>query len=113
MARPPRTFRGNRVEEIARAAFQYLKENPLGTIVIAFVAGFAAVKTVAAAKKGNLALYLIVGLLGAFIGQFGILYFGLKDLIDQLPSFRFFFDFLAAYISSFVVASLIHFIKPT
>ena len=101
------------MEEIAKAAFQYLRENPLETIALGLVAGFAAVKTVAVGEKGNIALYVIVGLLGAFIGQFAVLYFGLKEILDQLPSFRLFFDFLAAYIGSFVVASLIHFVKPT
>jgi uncharacterized membrane protein YeaQ/YmgE (transglycosylase-associated protein family) len=100
------------VEAIAEAAFQYLKENLVVTLAIALIAGFAGVKTVAIAKKGNIVLYLFVGLLGAFLGQFVILYLDLKGILDQLSEFRYFFDLLAAYIASFVVASLIHFVKP-
>lgn len=101
------------MKEIAEAAFQYLQENLLSTLLIAFVAGFAGIKTVAFAKKGNPAMFFIVGLLGVFIGQFAIRYLGLEQIIDELPGFRLFFDFLAAYIGSFVVASLINFVKPT
>lgn len=100
------------MEAVAEAAFQYLKENLVATLAIALIAGFAAVKTVAIEKKGNIALYLFVGLLGAFLGQFAILYLDLKEILDQLPEFRYFFDLLAAYIASFVVASLVHFVKP-
>lgn len=100
------------MKEIADAAFQYLQENLLITLLIAVIAGFAGVKTVAFAKKGNPAMFFIVGLLGAFLGQFAIRYLGLEPFIDELPGFRFFFDFLAAYIGSFVVASLINFVKP-
>ena len=100
------------MKEIADAAFQYLQKNLLITLLIAVIAGFAGVKTVAFAKKGNPAMFFIVGLLGAFVGQFAIRYLGLDQIIDELPGFRFFFDLLAAYIGAFVVASLIHFVKP-
>jgi len=100
------------VKEIAEAAFQYLQENLLSTLLIAFVAGFAGIKTVAFAKKGNPVLFFIVGLLGAFVGQFAIRYLGLEEILDQLPSFRLFFDFLAAYAGSFVIAALLNFVKP-
>jgi hypothetical protein len=32
--------------------------------------------------------------------------------MEQLPEFRVLFDFLAAYVGSFVVAAVIHFVKP-
>ena len=100
------------MKETAQVVLQYFQENLLATLLIAVVAGFAAVKSVAVLKKGNPALYFIVGLLGAFLGQFAILYFGLNEIIDQIPSFRLFFDLLAAYLASFVLASLINFLKP-
>lgn len=100
------------MRQIAEAAFQYLQENLLSTVLIAFVAGFAGVKTVAFAKKGNPALFLVVGLLGAFAGQFAIRYLGLEEILNQVPSFRLLFDFLAAYAGSFVIAALLNFVKP-
>ena len=33
-------------------------------------------------------------------------------LCKKLPEFRVLFDFLAAYVGSFIVAAIIHFIKP-
>ena len=100
------------MREIAEEVLNYFQDNLLVILLIAFIAGFAAVKSVAIAKKGNPALYFIVGVLGAFIGQFGILYVGLEKILEQIPDFRFFFDFLAAYIGAFVLASLIHVFKP-
>lgn len=101
------------MEQIAREVLTYLQENLLAAIVIVVVAGFAASKTVAHGKKGSPVLYLIVGLLGSFLGQFAVRYFGIKEILDQVSEFRILFDLLFAYVGSFVVASLIHFIKPT
>lgn len=102
------------MEEVAKAAFQYLSDHLLATIVNAFLAGFAGIKSVALAKQGNVILYFIVGLLGTFIGQFGVLYFGLREIFDMLPIlFRLFFDLLAAYIGAFLIAAVINFVKPT
>lgn len=89
-----------------------MQGNPLASLAIAIVAGYAAYKSVVHAKKGNPALFFILGLLGFFLGQFAILYFGLGKLLDELSEFRLLFDLLAAYIGSFVLTSLIHFIKP-
>lgn len=100
------------MKEVAQSALDYLRENLVATLAIAIIAGFTATKTVAYGRKANPALYFIVGILGAFLGQFAILYFGIKEILDALPEFRFFFDLLAAYMGSFIVASLIHFVKP-
>ena len=100
------------MKEIAQEVVKYLQENLLDTIVIVVVAGFAATQTVVHGKKGSPVLYLIVGLLGSFLGQFAVRYFGIKEILDQVSEFRILFDFLSAYVGSFVVASLIHFIKP-
>ena len=100
------------MREIAEETWRYLQENLLVTFAIAFIAGIAAFKTVVYEKRGNPVFFLIVGLLGTFLGQFAILYFGLKEILDQIAEFRLFFDLLAAYIGSFVVVSLIHFLKP-
>ena len=100
------------MKEIALAVLDYVKENLLVSLVIAVIAGFAGMKTVSFAKKNNPALFFIVGALGVFLGQFAILYFGLKEIIDEVSAFRLFFDLLAAYIGSFIVASLINIFSP-
>ena len=101
------------MNESASLALSYLREHLLGSVVMAVAAGFTASKTVVLGKRGNVILYVLVGLMGSFVGQFAIFYFGLREMLDDLAGFfRLFFDFLAAYISSFVLAALIHFVKP-
>jgi uncharacterized membrane protein YeaQ/YmgE (transglycosylase-associated protein family) len=55
---------------------------------------------------------LLIGVFGLFLSQFVILFFGLQGYLEKLPEFRVLFDFLAAYVGSFIVAAIIHFIKP-
>jgi uncharacterized membrane protein YeaQ/YmgE (transglycosylase-associated protein family) len=101
------------MKEIASLALGYLREHLLGSAVIAVAAGFTGSKTVVLGKGGNVILYVAVGLVGSFIGQFAIFYFGLREMLDELSDFfRLFFDFLAAYLGSFAIAALIHFVKP-
>ena len=100
------------MKEVAQAALEYIQANLLVSLVIAVIAGFAGMKTVSFAKKGNPVLYFIVGALGLFLGQFAVLYFGLKGILDEISAFRLFFDLLAAYIGSFIVASLINVFSP-
>lgn len=100
------------MREIALAVLDYVKENLLVSLVFAVIAGFAGMKTVSLAKKTNPALFFIVGVLGVFLGQFAILYFGLKAILDEIPEFRLLFDLLAAYIGSFIVASLVNMFSP-
>mgnify|MGYP001588889417 CR=1 FL=1 len=100
------------MKEAAQEALKYLQDNLLLSIVIAALAGFAGMKTVSFAKKTNPALFFIVGALGVFLGQFAILYFGLKAILDEIPEFRLLFDLLAAYIGSFIIASLVNMFSP-
>jgi len=101
------------MNESASLAFSYLREHLLASAVIVVAAGFAASKTVVLGKSRNIILYVVVGLIGSFIGQFAIFYFGLREMLDWLSDFfRVFFDFLAAYIGSFIIAALIYFVKP-
>ena len=69
-------------------------------------------KTVAYEGRGGFFLYLLIGVFGLFLSQFVILFFGLQEYLEKLPEFRVLFDFLAAYVGSFIVAAIIHFIKP-
>src|SRR3972149_8571810 len=96
------------MKEAAQEALKYLQDSLLVSIVSAALAGFAGMKSVSLAKKTNPAVFFIVGALGLFLGQFAILYFGLKGIIDEVSAFRLFFDLLAAYIGSFIVASLVN-----
>ncbi len=100
------------MKEVAQEALKYLQDNLLLSIVIAALAGFAGMKSVSLAKKTNPALFFIVGALGVFLGQFAILYFGIKGIIDQVSEFRLLFDLLAAYIGSFIIAALVNFFSP-
>jgi uncharacterized membrane protein YeaQ/YmgE (transglycosylase-associated protein family) len=101
------------MQETARVVFTYLWVNPLVYLGVAFIAGIAAAKTVAHEGRAGFFLYLLVGLFGLFSSQFVIFFFGLQGYLEKLPDFRVFFDFIAAYAGSFIVAAIIHFIKPT
>ena len=101
------------MEEIAREVLAYLRGNTVLYAGMAFVAGFLAHKTVARDAGSAFILSAFIGALGLFLGQFMLLYFGLKEYLEKIPEFRLFLDFLAAYIGSFIVAAVIHFIKPT
>jgi len=91
----------------------YLQPNPLLALGLAFVAGFAAVKTVAYDQRGGVILFALVGVVGLFLGEFVLLYYRLDEYLETISQFRILFDLIAAYIGSFIVAAIIHFIKPT
>jgi len=91
----------------------YLQHNPLLALGLAFVAGFAAVKTVAYDRRGGAILFALVGVVGLFLGEFVLLYYRLDEYLETISQFRILFDLVAAYIGSFIVAAIIHFIKPT
>ena len=100
------------MQEIAREVYAYFQANPVLYVGMAFVAGFLAHKTVARDAGSAFILSAIIGLVGLFLGQFMLFYFGLKEYLEKIAEFRLFFDFFAAYIGSFVVAAAIHFVKP-
>ena len=90
----------------------YFQDQLLVTIVFGLLAGFLASKTVAIGRSGHLAFFLAIGLIGSFIGQFAILYLGLDNVFNHVHQFRLVFDLIAAYIGAFILASVIHFIRP-
>jgi uncharacterized membrane protein YeaQ/YmgE (transglycosylase-associated protein family) len=100
------------MQETARLVFQHFLGNPVIYLGVAFIAGLAASKTVAYEGSAGFVLYLLIGVLGLFLSQFVIVFFGLQEYLQQLPEFRVLFDFIAAYVGSFIVAAIIHFIKP-
>jgi uncharacterized membrane protein YeaQ/YmgE (transglycosylase-associated protein family) len=102
------------VEQTARETFLYMQANPAGSFVIALLTGFAACKSVASDWKGGLSLlFVVVGLVGFFLGQFMVLLLGLKEILDQIPQFTWLFDLIIGFVGSFIVATIINFFKPT
>lgn len=100
------------MRDIALEVVSYLRANPVLFAAIAFIAGLAADRTVAYEKRSGVVLFTAIGLVGLFLSQFVLLFFGLQEYAEKLPQFRILFDFVAAYIGAFFVAALIHFIKP-
>jgi uncharacterized membrane protein YeaQ/YmgE (transglycosylase-associated protein family) len=100
------------MRETAQVVFHYLLGNPVIYLGVAFIAGLAANKTVAHDGRAGFFLYLLIGVFGLFLSQFVILFFGLQEYLEKLPEFRVLFDSLTAYVGSFIVAAIIHFIKP-
>ena len=100
---------GETLEKVAA----YLQPNPVLSLGVAFVAGFAAMKTVAYDQRAGFILLSLVGVVGLFLGEFVLLYYGLDEYLEPISEFRSLFDLIAAYIGSFIVAAIIHFIKPT
>jgi len=98
--------------DVLQQVFVYFQEHILATLAISLIAGYAASKSVTLGKQGGLIIFLIVGFFGTFLGQFAILYSGVKAVLDHVPEFRLFFDLFAAYIGSFILASLIRFVRP-
>jgi uncharacterized membrane protein YeaQ/YmgE (transglycosylase-associated protein family) len=99
--------------EAAQQVIAYLQGSLLVSLTIAFVAGFAADKVVAHERRSGVIFFLAVGLLGLFLGEFMLFSFKLDEYIELIAEFRLFFDLIAAFVGSFLVAAIIHFIKPT
>ncbi len=100
------------MQEIAQQTIEYLKANSVLSLGVAFVSGTAAIKSVAHERKTGFLVYLIVGFMGFFLGEFVIFYFGFQEYLEEISAFRILFDLIAGYIGSFVIAAIIHFIKP-
>ncbi len=100
------------MQEIAQQVINYLKANPAPSLGIAFISGIAAIKSVAHDRSTGVLVYLMVGLIGFFLGQFVIFYFGFQEYLQEISAFRILFDLIAAYVGSFIVAAIIHFIRP-
>jgi uncharacterized membrane protein YeaQ/YmgE (transglycosylase-associated protein family) len=101
------------VEQIAREALSYIQANMAANAVIAVITGFAACKSVASDWKDIGLLFIFVGIVGFFLGQFMLFFLGLKDILNQLPEFTWFFDLVTGFVGSFIVATIVNFFKPT
>ena len=101
------------MQEVALQVFDYLQANPLASLGIAFIAGLAGTKTVAYERRAAFVVFVIVGLIGLFLGQFVLFYFRLNEYLEKISEFRILFDFIAAYVGSFIIAAIIYAVKPT
>jgi len=100
------------MEETAQEVLQHFQDNLLVALVLAFIMGFLALKTVTHWGKSNIAVYFIVGAVGMFIGQFAVRLIGLKPILDQVEGLWLVFDIMIAYVGAFIVAAVAHLLKP-
>jgi len=101
------------LQEIISDILIYIKSNPVLSLVIGFIAGFLATRIVAAERRPGVLGFTIIGLCGLVLGHFMISYFGYTEYLDSLLELRIVADMIAAFIGSFVIAGIIHFIRPT
>jgi uncharacterized membrane protein YeaQ/YmgE (transglycosylase-associated protein family) len=85
----------------------------LVSLTLAFIAGFAADKTVAYERRSGVWFFLVIGLVGLFLGEFVLVYARLDEYLEDISEFRILIDFIVAYLGSFFIAAIIHFVKPT
>lgn len=101
------------MQEAALEALIYSIDNPVLTLVIAFLAGFLASKIVAADRRPGVIGFTIIGLIGFFLSHFVLSYYQLSETLDNLHQLRIFIDLVAAFFGSFIIAGVIHFLKPS
>jgi uncharacterized membrane protein YeaQ/YmgE (transglycosylase-associated protein family) len=101
------------LQETAVEVLAYLQGSVLLSLILAFVAGIAAVKTVARDQRSSVILFMIVGVVGLFLGEYMLFLFNLDEYLEKIAELRIVFDFIAAYVGSFIIAAVIHFVKPT
>ena len=91
----------------------YVIDHPILTLVISFIAGFLATRIAAPNRRFGWFGSFIVGLMGFFLSYFVLSYPQLSEYLDSLHELRIVIDLLAAFVGSFVIAGIIHFIKPS
>jgi uncharacterized membrane protein YeaQ/YmgE (transglycosylase-associated protein family) len=98
--------------ECATEVFAYLQGSIIVSLGLAFVAGFAADKTVAHERRSGVLFFLVVGLLGLFLGEFMLVYSRIVEYLENIAELRILVDIIVAYLGSFFVTAIIHFVKP-
>lgn len=101
------------MQEIVLEVLIFVIDNPLYTVVMAFLAGFLTTRSVAVERRPGTIGLVIIGLIGFFLGRFVITYFGLNETLDSLRGLRFVIDLIASFAGSFAITGLVHFIKPS
>ena len=100
------------MQATAQQVIDYLSATPILSLGLAFVAGFAAIKSVASDTGVGIVGCVLIGALGLFLSQFVLLSTGLLQYLETISEFRLLVDLAAAYIGAFVIAAMIHFVKP-
>jgi len=98
--------------ESAQEVFAYLQGSIIASLSLAFVAGFAANKTVAHERRSGVLFFLVIGLLGLFLGEFMLIYSKIVEYLESLAQLRILVDLIVAYLGSFLITAIIHFVKP-
>ena len=99
--------------ETLQQVVAYIATNLAASLVIAFIAGFLATRLVSVERRPGVIGFTIIGCIGFFLAHFVIHYYQLNEYLENLQGLRFFIDLTAAFIGSFVIAGIVHFIKPT
>lgn len=101
------------MQDVLIESLVYFFENPVLSLVIALSAGFLATRMVATERRPGVIGFTIIGIMGLFLAQFVILYFGLDEYLEDLHQLRNIVYLVAAFVGSFIVATIFHFIKPS
>lgn len=101
------------MQEILLDRLVYIIDNPVLTLVIAFVSGFLATRIVGTERRPGTISFMIIGLMGFLLGYFMLSYYELNEYLDSLLELRIIIDMGAAFIGSFVIAGIFHFLKPS
>ena len=99
--------------EALQQVVAHIETNLAASLVMAFIAGFLATRLVAAERRPGVIGFTIIGSAGFFLAHLVINYFHFSEYLDSLQGLRIFIDLMAAFIGSFVIAGIVHFIKPT
>jgi uncharacterized membrane protein YeaQ/YmgE (transglycosylase-associated protein family) len=101
------------MQDIFIESLAYFSENPIVSLVIALSAGFLATRIVASERRPGVIGFTIIGILGLFLAQLVILFFGLNEYLEDLHQLRNIVYLFAAFVGSFFIATIVHFIKPS
>lgn len=56
--------------------------------------------------------FLVIGLLGLFLGEFMLIYSKIVEYLESLAQLRILVDLIVAYLGSFLITAIVHFVKP-
>jgi uncharacterized membrane protein YeaQ/YmgE (transglycosylase-associated protein family) len=101
------------MQDVLIDSLTFFSENPIVSLVIALSAGFLATRIVASERRPGVIGFTIVGILGLFLAQVVILYFGLNEYLEDLHALRNIVYLVAAFVGAFFIATILHFIKPS
>ena len=101
------------MQELVLDQLIYIIDNPVLTLVISLISGFLATRLVTPNRRFGSFVSSVVGLMGFFLGYFVLSYNQLNEHLDSLLEFCIVINLSAAFVGSFVIAGIIHFVKPS